>query len=209
MAGELALLVEEEAALLLAHAVERRAGDEDDLGILRGPPLQRPVDLRIVAAVDEHEVGFHRDERQRIDALPRARDEPALLVLDILIEHDRRVERPAAAFAHRADAGDGDRVAHALLGLLTQRGLHPLDAAIGLQRLEPGVDRRQQIRLGDRPGLAHHAVILCERALHDRPGRRGNQRHAQRSAEKARAPDHRMGVPVPMICFAQAKPISP
>jgi hypothetical protein len=126
-----AALVEVEAPLAGFHEFERRAAHEDELGLCAGIATGGPGKLCRVVAIEEDERSPQRHGIERIDPRACGNDDPALVVGNVALDGDRRIETPAAQLPRRAliardrlrPVDPGDRPP---LQLLIERAVSPV-----------------------------------------------------------------------------------
>ena len=168
--GKASAGVEEEGPPVLPHQVERPPGQQHDL---RRPVMgQRPGDFRLAPAVDEQQVAGERHALQGVDPGSGGGDQRAVRRADVPLDDDRRIEQAVAFPRCRRNTGHGTGFLQLSPGAGAGFVLQPRKLAGALHLQKPGLDLRQQVRLGDRPcGAADAQVLRRCRPGHAKDGR--------------------------------------
>ena len=114
-----------------------------------------------------------RSGGKRIDALTRHSNQVPLVITDVLVDPDRRIELPAPGLFRRRNPGDRDRAHHPRLHLFGELAIHLIEFSGRSRMVEPRLDDAQEIWLSNGPCLAHLPVVDALPRL--RPAARGGR----------------------------------
>jgi hypothetical protein len=160
--GEQALLVVVDRLLPAAHQVQVGAAGEDQLHLatVLGKLAAGTLDLLGVAGVEEEQRARQRHHFERVHARARCHDQAPLGIADRVGHLDARIEMKGPSGRRASDAryrsGIFDLAADAGLAL----ALQALQATVGGEFAQIGLDEGEQARLGDRVHRADHAQVL-------------------------------------------------